>query len=102
MKRMLGGEASSDDREKSMRARVLLKLGSKLARFMLKLTGQATDNQSGTDEIEAGSILTVVDNMGYSAAKLVPGSISLENGKKEDEECAPPEGDLEGLEEKRR
>jgi hypothetical protein len=71
VKRMLGGEANSDDREKSMRARVLFRLGSKLVRFMLKLTGQATDNQSGADETEAGSP-TVMDDMRYSAAKLVP------------------------------
>jgi hypothetical protein len=101
MKKILGGEASSDDREKSMRTRVLLRLGSKLARFMLKLTGQATYDQSGADETEASSMPTVVDNMRYSAAKLVPG-ISPEDGKKEDEERAPPEGNLEVLEEKRR
>jgi hypothetical protein len=101
-KRMLGGVTSSDDREKSMRARVLLRLGSKLARFMLKLTGQATDIQSDADETGSGSIPTIVNNMSYSAAKLVSGSISLENRKKEDKQRAPPEADLEVFEEKHR
>ena len=72
VKRMLGGEANSDDREKSMRARILFRLGSKLVRFMLKLTGHATDNQSGAGETETGSIPTIVDDMRYSATKLVP------------------------------